>query len=50
MQNIKECADMCTSDTRNSNLKLIVNGQYKKTMSKEDLELTRFIIGGMEGK
>jgi hypothetical protein len=32
------------------NLRIIVNGQYEKTMSKDDLELTRFMIGGMDAK
>lgn len=53
MQNIKKYKNIYHKTSNGSidyNLKVIINGQYERTMNKDDLELTRFMIGGMDGK
>lgn len=50
MRYIKKCMDTYANTEIESSLKSIVNGQYEKTMSKDDLELMRFMIGGMDAK
>ncbi|SFM22688.1 hypothetical protein [Methanolobus profundi] len=50
MQNIKKCIDTYTNNRVDTGLKIIRNGQYERTMSEDDLELTRFMIGGMDAK
>lgn len=50
MENLIKCEDLYTNEVVNINLRMIINGQYEKTMSRDDLEVTRFIIGGMDAK
>ncbi len=50
MRNIKKYVNTYTNNVSEVDLQLIINGQYKKTMNKEDLELTRFMIGGIDAK
>ena len=50
MRNIKKCVKSYTNTIKESDLKFIVKGQYERSIDPEDLELIRFMIGGMDAK
>ncbi|WP_407356605.1 hypothetical protein [Methanolobus sp. WCC5] len=50
MRNIQKCVKTYTNNGTDICLLSVVNGKYKRSMDKEDLELMRFMIGGMEAK
>ncbi|WMW22642.1 hypothetical protein RE476_02160 [Methanolobus mangrovi] len=50
MRNIKKHVNTCLNNVTDCNLQLVINGQFKETIDKEDLEFMRFMIGGMGAK
>ncbi|WP_167848860.1 hypothetical protein [Methanolobus halotolerans] len=54
MRNIKKCVDpyrnINTDIKPENDFKFIVKGQYETSIDPEDLELIRFMIGGIGAK
>ena len=50
MRNIQKCVNPYISTKSDNDLKVVVKGQYEKSVDPEDLELIRFIIGGIGAK
>ncbi|MBN2110902.1 MAG: hypothetical protein JW705_07455 [Methanosarcinaceae archaeon] len=50
MCNIKEYAKSYKNIKTDNDITFVVNGLYERTIDPEDLELIRFMIGGIEAK
>ncbi|MDW7731300.1 MAG: hypothetical protein SCH66_02595 [Methanolobus sp.] len=50
MRNIQKCVNSYTNTEIDNDLKFIVRGQYERSIDPEDLELIRFMIGGIGAK
>lgn len=49
MRNIQKCKDLYNNVVEND-LKIIVNGHYNKMQCQDDLDVIRFMIGGIGAK
>ncbi|KXS41607.1 hypothetical protein HWN40_08265 [Methanolobus zinderi] len=50
MRNIKKYVQSYTDTKTDNDIKYIVKGRYNKSVDAEDLELIRFMIGGIAAK
>ncbi|WP_406662260.1 hypothetical protein V7O66_06225 [Methanolobus sp. ZRKC3] len=49
MRNIEKCIDTYNNKVE-SDFKIIVNGRYEKVQCQDELDLIRFMIGGINAK
>ncbi|WP_406657057.1 hypothetical protein V7O62_00505 [Methanolobus sp. ZRKC2] len=50
MRNIQKCVNSYTNRKTDNEIKFVIKGQYEKSIDPEDLELIRFMIGGIDAK
>ena len=50
MRNIQKCVNSYANRKTDNEIKFVIKGQYEKSIDPEDLELIRFMIGGIDAK